>query len=168
MKHLVGQSHNGILVYIDLTSNSASMKNIARQPHLLTLAGEVLGRINLNGLRADIECNVGRPAGYDFVIETAEDDTDFYVRLAGDDIFTRFTKKGTPTATSFLSIRLEPDQTNEAYSIHDIWVGRQRPSRPGCDAEEPNSAAFWKKHAFIFQNQPMQTNTLTKTCPYEQ
>jgi hypothetical protein len=166
MKHLVGQSHNGTLAYIDLTQNTAAMKNIARQPHLLTLAGEALGRINLNGLDADIECNMGRPVGYDFVIATTEDDTVFYVRLIGDDVYTRFTRKGTPAATNYLSLRLEPDQDGESYIVRDIWVGRQRPSRPGCDAEATDSASFWNQHAFIFQNQPMQTNTLTKTCPY--
>jgi len=167
MKHLVGQSHNGILAYIDLTQNTAAVKSIARQPHLLTLAGEALGRSILDGRDLTIEYDMGRPVGYDFVIETDEDDTVFYVRLIGDGTFTRFTRKGKPAATNFLSISLQPDPNSEAYNVTDIWVGHQRPPRPGCETVTKDSKPFWEHHAFLFQNQPMQTNTLTKTCPYE-
>jgi len=166
MKHLIGQSRNGINVYIDLTQNSSSMKDIARQPHLITLAGEALGHTQLTELNTTIEFDMKRPVGYDFVVEKDEDDTVFYVRLIGDTVFTRFVRKGEPVATNYLSICLEPYNDNTAYIVRDIWLGQQRPSRPGSDDAVAESTSYWGHHAFIFQNQPVQTNTLTKTCPY--
>lgn len=166
MKHLIGQSQNNVSIYIDLVLNSTAMKNIARQPHLLTLAEEALRFVNLNENTLVIEHDMGRPIGYDFVVEMVEDDSVFYVRLLGEDAYTRFTRKGTPVASSCLSISLERGDENVCYYVRDIWVGHQRPPLPGCRLETSESKPYWERHAFIFQNQPMQTNTLTKMCPY--
>ena len=166
MRHLIGRSKNGLPAYIDLTCNSVAIKNIARQPHLLTLASEALGHIRLDGTDIALECDMGHPIGYDFVVEAAEDDSVFYVCLLGEKTFTRFTKKGTPTVATYVSIMLELDETGPSYNVLDIWVGHQRPPRPGSDGETDASRPFWTNHAYIFQNQPAQTNTLVRTCPY--
>lgn len=165
MRHLVGYSRNNIPIYVDLIHSSA-VKNIAREPHLLTLAKEALRRSALDGLRVILECDMGHAIGYDFVIETIDEDAVFYARLVRDTTYTRFTRKGSPLATSYLTIIMELDEDGASYKLHDIWIGRYRPPQPGSIEEDANSDAYWKQHAVIFQNHPVQTSTLTKTCPY--
>ena len=165
MRHLVGYSRGDIPVYVDLI-NSSAVKNIAREPHLLTLAKEALQRSALEGPRASVECDMGRPIGYDFVIEKDEDATIFYARLIRDAVFTRFTKTGVPVATQYLSLLLTLDDSGTAYDVTDVWIGQHRPPRPGSDDETPESGGYWERHAVIFQNHSVQTSTLTKTRPY--
>ena len=38
--------------------------------------------------------------------------------------------------------------------------------RPGSADETPESKPYWLNHALIFDNQPLQLQTLTKECPY--
>ena len=165
MKHLVGHSQNNIAIYIDLTTSNA-VKNIARQPHLLTLATEVLKKKKLTEKSIIIENDMSRTIGYNYIIETDDDSTVFYARLVHDAIYTRFTKKGKPEASSFLTMSLELDENGSSYDLRNVWIGHFRPSRPGSDDETADSLAFWRQHAVIFQNHPIQASTLTKTCPY--
>lgn len=165
MKHLVGYAQNNVDVYVDLVESKAA-KQIARAPRLLSLAAEALQRIPLKKSSISLECNMGRIVGYDFVVETTAADNIFYVQLLRDDTYTRFTKNGKPTPTQHLSIMLRQNPTGSSYDLHDIWVGRLAPPKPGSLQETATSKTYWEKHACIFENQPIQSRTLTKMCPY--
>jgi hypothetical protein len=165
MAHLVGRTKNGVPVYVDLIKSDAA-KHIAAQPYLLTLAAEALRSTNAEGAVVSFECDMGRPIGYDLVVETTSNDSIFYVQLVRDELYTRFTKNSKPAATARLSVVLHRNADGESYNLHGLWVGRFTPPRPGSAEETVDSRTYWEKHAFVFENQPIQLRTLTKTCPY--
>ena len=165
MSHPIGYTKNKHPVYVDLFKSPAA-RQIAREPHLLTLAAELLGHTNLHNALIRLEQDMGRDVGYDFVVKTSEIDTIFYVQLTNDTVYTRFIKNGKPLVTRSVSIVLRWDQDNRSYTIDDIWIGQQRPPRPGSPDETSESKVYWKDHAFIFENQSLQSRTLTKSCPY--
>lgn len=163
--HLVGYSRNKLPVYIDLI-NSRAAKHISRHPYLLNVAAEALKSISLSKPQISLEYDMGRNIGHDFVVETTSADSIFYVQLVRDDIYTRFIKNGKPLPTSYVSMVLERDKKDDPYHMKDIWVGRSTPPRPGGSEETPESKAYWEDHAVVFGNEPIQSRTLTKTCPY--
>ena len=163
--HLVGYARNGVGVYVDLVSSKAA-KHIAREPHLLRLAADALPGISLKKPAVHLEHDMGRLIGYDFVIKATDADSIFYVQLVRDTAYTRFTKSGKPSPTQYLSLIMQRGADGISYELHDIWIGRQTPPKPGSDDETDESKAYWGEHALIFDNQPMQSRTLTKTRPY--
>ncbi len=163
MKHHVGQTRNGIPVYVDLITSYAA-KRIALQPSLLILAKEALRKKSPRGPSITVEYDMGRPIGYSSIVDTGEKDAVFYAQLLQDDVYTRFVKSGKPTATQYLTLRLTND--GEAYHLHDIWIGKVAPPRPGASDEAPESKDFWTSHAFVFANQQLKMRTTTKECPY--
>ena len=165
MDHLVGYAQNGVAIYVDLISSEAA-RAIAREPHLLTLAAEALRNIPLQEPAISLAHDMGRVIGYDFVVETTAADNIFYVQLAGDNIYTRFTKNGKPSSTQHLSMVLRQDQSGTIYGLHGIWIGYLVPPKPGSAEETAKSRAYWGTHALVFENQPIQPRTLTKTQPY--
>jgi hypothetical protein len=165
MKHPVGTTHNGSTVVIDLIHSDAA-KHIAQQPHILGLAQEALQKITLQGKDIRIEHDMGRPIGYNFVVDTKDTDTVFYAQLLRDDVYSRFVKNGKPLATQYLTLiltRLDPDNT---YELLDIWVGGLNPPRPGSPNATEQSIPYWKTHAVVLDKQQLQTRTITKECPY--
>jgi hypothetical protein len=165
MIHLVGHTQNDLPVYVDL-SGSGAAKHISREPHLLTLAAEVLSSISPDKPAIRLDHDMGRNVGYDFVVKTTATDTIFYAQLVQDDIYTRFTKNGRPLATRHVSIILEQHDTDTSYIMNDIWIGRLTPPRPNSAEETAESKAYWEDHATVFDSQAIQTRTLTKTRPY--
>lgn len=165
MIHLVGHTQNNIPVNVDLVKSEAA-KHISRQPYLLGLAAEALRNTALEESVVNLEHDMERVIGYDFVVKTTGTDTIFYVQLVQDKIYTRFTKNGKPLSTSFVSIVLQRSQKGDSYNMHDVWIGRLTPPRPGSAEETAQSKLYWEDHAYIFENQPIQPRTLTKTCPY--
>ncbi|HTE22834.1 MAG TPA: hypothetical protein VK674_07420 [Candidatus Limnocylindria bacterium] len=164
MKHLVGHSRNGAAVYVDLIHSEAA-KHIAHQPHVLGLVGEVLKQTTLKGPEVTIEHDMGRTIGYSFVVKTTDKDTIFYAQLLRDSLYTRFVKNGKPLSTQYLTLILYR-QDDKAYELHDTWIGRIRPPRPGSTNETSDSKPYWDTHALVLDNQPMQSRTVTKICPY--
>lgn len=164
MKHLIGQSHNGIPVHVQLIGTQAG-ENIARQPQLLSLAKEMLAKVTLRDAEMGLEYDMERPIGYSLIIETSDKDTIFYGRLLKDDAYTRFVKSGKPQPTNYITVTLLRDSDNN-YELSDIWIGRLMPSRPGSAGETAESKQYWSNHALILDNQSLQLKTLTKTCPY--
>jgi len=164
VKHLVGFSRNGIQVYAQLIGSQAGM-HIARQPQLLSLANEMLAGLTLAGQELRIEHDLKRLIGYNFTVETTDDDVVFYGCLLKDNIYTRFVKNTKPLPTRYLTAILT--KVDEAtYELADVWIGRLRPPRPGSPDETPESKPFWSNHALIMDGQPLQLQTVTKTCPY--
>lgn len=165
MLHLVAHTQNDIPVYVDLVGSEAA-KHIAAQPYLLHLAAEVLQDVTVDKPVVSLEYDMKRTIGYDFVIETAATDTVFYVRLVRDKTYTRFIKNGKPSPARHLSLVLRRDDMGTMYNLHSIRIGRLVQPRPGSAEETPRSKTYWQTHAVVFDNQPMQSNTLTKTWPY--
>jgi hypothetical protein len=164
MKHSVGKTKNGIPVYVDLIRSQAAL-NIAQQPHILALARKIVRQMEATKPEIVAECDLGRTIGYDFVVSTTEKDAVVYARLLRKNIYTRFVKNAQPQTTQYLTITLRLDENNE-YELHNAWIGRIRPARPGSTRESTESRPYWASHAFVLSNQVLQTNTVTKTCPY--
>ena len=164
MKHPVGITKNKLEVYIYLTGSLAS-KRISRQPHLLNLAQEMFSSVTLQGTKISMEYDMQRPIGYDYVIETLDNNVVFYGRIPKDEIYTRFVKSGKPIATNKLSVVLIQD-SDKNYELYDLWIGSLRPPRPGSLDETPDSKLYWSNHALILGDMPIQPRTITKTSPY--
>lgn len=164
MKHPVGRTRNGVPVYIDLIRSQAA-GYVAQQPRLLELIRGVLRQTTAQDPVIEIEQDMERAIGYNFVVSTTDRDTVFYARLIRDPLYTRFVKNGKPLATKHLTIILKRDEDGE-YGLYDTWVGRLRPPRPGSDDETAESRTYWATHAFVLDNQPIQSRTVTKICPY--
>lgn len=165
MGHFIGRTSNNIPVYVNLITSEAA-NHIAQQPNLLTLATEVLQHTELAGANINTEQDMGRIIGYDYVVETTDADVVFYAQLVRENIYTRFVKNGNPLPTRHLTIALDYSQSDKQYNLNDVWVGRLRPPRPGSAQATKKGNLYWEKHAFIFENQPLQSRTLTKACPY--
>jgi hypothetical protein len=164
LKHLIGQTRNGLQVYAQLIGSPAG-QHISQQPQLLTLAKEMLGAVTLRDQQISLEHDMKRPIGYNFTIETTDSDTVFYGRLLKDDVYMRFVKNGKPLPTSYLAVTLTRQDDN-TYELHDIWIGRLVPPRPGSPNETADSRAYWANHAFVLDTQRIQLQTVTKVCPY--
>lgn len=164
MKHPVGQSRNGAYVYVELIGSPAAT-HIAQQPQLLALAQEMLNQVSVLGAEANIEYDMKRSLGYNFVIATTEQDTILYGRLIKDDIYTRFVKNGKAIASNFLTLTLLRRSDN-SYELSDIWIGRLRPPRPGSANETAESRPYWSTHAAVLDSKFMQIRGITRECPY--
>jgi hypothetical protein len=164
MKHTIGHARNGASVYVDLIHSQAA-SHISQQPRLLNLVIEALQKTNLSGQEVSIEYDAGRDIGYNFVVSTTEKDTVFYAQLVHDSIYTRFVKNGKPLPTQHLTLILSRDEDGD-YSLLDTWIGRLSPPRPSSTDETTESKPYWSTHALVLDNQPIQSRTLTKVCPY--
>lgn len=164
MKHLISKTGNGKAVYIDLIHSQAAAQ-ISRQPRLLEMVKRITGQSDVKGKVVRLESNMGKPIGYNSVIRTSESDTVFYAQQQREKIYTRFVKNGTPKATRYLSMVLHQD-SDDSYELHELWLGRQRPARPGHDEATDESLIYWAEHAFIIDTQPVQPRTITRDCPY--
>jgi hypothetical protein len=165
MKHLIGYAHNNVPMFVDLIRSDAAQR-IAHQPNLLSLATEALQFLTLHGDKLELEQDMGRIIGYDSVIETNAGDAVFYARLVRDTSYTKFVKTNKPLSTQYLTLLLSNGEDDSSYELDDVWIGRFRPPHPGSVKENTKSNAYWEHHAVIFDNQALQSNTLTKVCPY--
>ena len=166
MTHFISYTRNNVPVFIDLIRSNAA-KHVAQQPYLLTLTAEALKNITLDGHSSiSIVHDMGRPIGYDFVVETSTNDGIFYAQLVRDEAYTRFIKNGKPLSTQYLTTILTIDSDGALYNVESVWIGRLTPPLPGSAKENTKSKPYWDKHAYVYENQPIKSSTLTKTCPY--
>jgi hypothetical protein len=164
MRHPVGRTRNDVPVFVDLIRSKAAT-HISQQPHLLGLVEEVLRSTTVRGPGMNIERNMGRSIGYNFVVETTDNDSVLYAQQLQEDIYTRFVKNGKPLPTQYLTIVLQRAD-DATYDLVDTWIGRLSPPRPGSADETDDSKTYWKDHAFVLRNEPLQLRTVTKVCPY--
>lgn len=164
MKHPITHTRDNTSVYVDLI-NSPSATTISEQPHILVYVREVLRKTSVTSKHLRLETDMGRTVGYDFIMDIGEDDPTFYGKLSKDGVHTKFIKKGEPKSTPFISIILRQDESGD-YELHDTWIGRLYPSLPDSPDEMPESKAFWKTHARIFNHQTIRPRTITSVCPY--
>lgn len=165
MRHLIGYAQNKTPLYVDLIRSDAA-KHISQKPYMLGLASEAIKQLTLRGDSLEIEHDMGRAVGYDLVVETTGTDLVFYARLLQDKIYTRFIKTGKPSPTQHITMLMSRNAEDASYDLQDIWIGPLRPSRPNTVDTDEASSTFWENHAYIFDNPPLQSNTITKTCPY--
>lgn len=162
--HPIGHAQNGATLYVDLI-NSAAAKDISHQPRLLTLIAEMLKGVSLSKTEQTIEYDLGRNIGYDYVIKTGSNDAVFYAKMSKDNSYSRFIKNAKPLATSFLTIHVKRN-ANGGYILQNVRIGRAVPPKPNSDDETSLSKPYWAEHAIIFDNQPIQSSSLTKNYPY--
>jgi len=164
VRHVAGYTKNGHTVYVDLIKSQAA-PHIAAHPHLLGLTKDALIHIPAKQERIKFEYNTGRIIGYENVVETPLEEKVLYARLVDDDLYSRFTRKGEPRQTTYISVTIQRESEG-SYALVDAWIGRLRPPRPGSPNETPASREYWSRHAFLLDTQPLQRHTRTETCPY--
>lgn len=138
---------------------------ISRQPGLLSHVKEAIAKTSLSRTSTRVEYDMGRPIGYDFVVQTTGADTVVYAKQVGENVFTRFVKAGKPSATHILSMIFRFDSP-DVFELTDVWIGPLTPPRPGSSEESASSKTFWSNHAYLLDAQTFQKNSLTKDCPY--
>lgn len=164
MHHLIGNSRNGANVYVNLIQSDIA-KQISWQPHLLGLVREVLEKTSLKGPGVVVERDMGRPIGYSFVVATTDANKVFYAKLLRESVYTRFVRDVQPASTQFLTLALSRNPDG-SYALNSITVGKAVPPRPGSPDETELSRPYWAEHAYVFDKQSVQTQSLTKECPY--
>lgn len=163
--HVLCKTRDGTRVYVDLIHSEAA-QGIARHPQLLGIIKEVLAHKTLSGADVQIEHDMGRTVGYDFIVDTSDSSLVFYARILHDDIYTRFVKNGRPSLTQYVTFTLRSRDEGDGYELRDVRIGRMIPPRPGAPDEVPASREYWGSHALIHDSQVLQSHTATKTCPY--
>lgn len=164
MKHTIAVTTNNREIYAYLTQGPLAT-NVARNPHLLTLVKEVVAPLNLTLPAVTIEQDMGRNIGYSDQLETGEKDAIFYARQTHSAEYTRFVKHRKSDHTSFLSLRLQADDTG-GYELTNAWIGKLYPPVPTSEQATEQSKNYWETHAVVFNGQPLLASTITKTCPY--
>ncbi len=164
IKHPIATTKNGVAVYVDLIKSPASA-NISWQPHIATLAKELLQAIDITADRSTIEFNVGRTVGNCSIVETTAKDHILYAKRVNHDTYCRFVRRRAPEQTSYVTLVLKRDSDGE-YELYDAWLGHNAPAIPGTEDETKQSKAYWENHALVVEGQPIQNRTLTTVCPY--
>jgi hypothetical protein len=152
------------MIYVDLV-HSAAAKQISRQPYILGLAREALQTTSVKGTSPVVVRDMGRAIGYDFIVPTNDASKVFYAKVTRDDVYTRFVREPKPSPTSFLTLTLTRRPAGD-YELLGVWVGKVGPPRPGSENETPESREFWAHHACLLDKESLQTQTITKDCPY--
>ncbi len=164
MKHPVAVTANKKHVYARLIQSKIADK-ISREPHLMTLASEILEQQTLVAKEPVLEVDTKRTIGSTEVIETKETDNVFYAKKRKSDVYTRFVKHCKVQDTSIISMYLARDEDGD-YELVDINPGLFVPELPGSPDESKESTSFWQKHAVVMNGQAIQSKTVTTDCPY--
>lgn len=163
-KHPIGTSANGKQVHANLTQKPLSTA-VARNPHLLNLAGKAVSELSLTEQTISVECDAGRTIGYSEHLETQEKDTIFYAQTSKLPVYTRFVKQRKSEPTSTLTLQLEAIEDG-TYKLTDIWIGNHYPPLPSEANASTHSKEYWDTHAVVYNGQSILTNSITKVCPY--
>lgn len=164
MKHTIAQTHNNATVYVDLIHSQAAVQ-ISRHPHLLTLLKELFAKTSVTGDRLYFDQDMGRSVGHESIVETSDSDVIVYAQKLKDATYTRFVKNAQPKQTKHVTVILRKDDS-DAYELVDTWIGRLSPPRPGSEYENADSRPYWENHAYVLDGEPVQSKSITKTCPY--
>jgi hypothetical protein len=165
--HTLATDQNGHEIIVNLTSHgSAAALQISEQPHLLTLAKEILEKVTVQGNEQLIEKDMGRTIGSNFMVETTSADTILYAQQLKQEWYTRYVKNRSARDTTFLTLDLQRVNAT-TYELIDIFMGRTRPAVPGHPDESATSKGYWATHAVIWGSQKIRSNTITKDCPWQ-
>lgn len=155
---------DGVHVYVNLTRSPAAA-HISQQPHILTLAKELLDSLKFNSPRLVIEHDFGRVIGNTDVVETTAKDTVVYAKKLRQNTYCRFVRRRQLAPSQFLSMLMLKDDAGN-FELRDIWVGRQVPPFPGDEDATDQSKTYWENHALVIDGHALQLSTLTKDVPY--
>lgn len=164
MRQKIATSKNGHFVFLDDKITNVSL-HIIETPNLIELVGEVLSSTDLTGDNVAIEKDIGRIAGKTSMVETNDDDEIVYAKRLHRGKFTRFVKNKSLMQTSFVTVILH--KTDDGYNLWSAWCGRLVPTSPGDKDEMPKSQGFWRNHALVYDENIVQLDTITATCPWE-
>ncbi len=151
-------------MHVNLISSPAG-RFISRQPHVVSLIKAVLLVTDLTDTTYCIESDIGRTIGNSNIVATGAKDSVFYARPIKSTVFSRFVKNRPLSPSSMLTIILNR-RDNDTYMITDTWIGPYFPPFPGDEHETSSSKTYWETHALVADSQPVQSQTITKTCPY--
>jgi len=165
MALFVGRTRNNTAVHVNL-ANSKAAEHISRNPHLVTLAAEVLGGTSVDGLHEELTFDMGRIVGYDFVVRQKSSDNVFYAQLLKGTTYIPFTKVDNPISTRLLTVELVRDSHESDFWLQNIYLGSPKPPLPGASDETAHSKVYWKQHVYIYGNQPIKANSITRNYPY--
>src|SRR5688500_13859889 len=101
-------SQNGVNVYVNLTRSPAAVR-ISQQPHILTLAKELLESLKFGGPKLTIEHDFGRVIGNTDVVETSAKDTVVYAKKLHQPTFCRFVRRRQLAPSQYLSMLMLKD-----------------------------------------------------------
>lgn len=164
-KYVISKLPSGQTVYLDLI-NSLAGEYVSRQPHVLTVIKEALPKIEFRTQKSFwVEHDMGRVVGNTDIVETTDKDNIYYAQGRKRQEFSRFAKNRLPESSAILTILVAQDDTGD-YEVVDTWVGPNRPMFPGHIDESSASKEFWGNHALVNNAHPIQSNTITKNCPY--
>lgn len=139
---------------------------ISEQPHLLTLAKELLSVHELTRPSAALEYNFKQPVGNTDIVETSPTDVIVYAKLLRQPTYTRFVKKRQMLPSSYVSLVLHRDEDGE-YELDDVWFGKQVPPLPGDQHETAASKEYWQSHAIVLSSQTLQPRSATHDWPFD-
>lgn len=161
---MLEESNDGYDIYVNLISSSAG-HYLSRHPHLITLIKELLTDRKLQGERAVIEEDMGRNIGVTDVVSTNEKDTIYYALPLKSKVYSRFARNRYPQTSNMLTLVVVRD-TDGNYELSNAWIGTNYPAFPGDEFETDDSKEYWQTHALVQNAHAIQTQSITKTCPY--
>ncbi|SRR6266404_7141535 len=164
MRKKIGQTANGIVVYMD-TQRSHAATHLSGNKGLLDIVVKVLGQTSTDAKNVYLDQDMGMVVGETDLVETTEKDEIVYAKRRNRDNFTRFAMNRDPEPTSYVTVVLSKD-TNKEYELVSAWVGRAVPQFPGDKFATPESRTFWRSHALAWGRQAIQADTVRKNWPW--
>ncbi|HEU4914005.1 MAG TPA: hypothetical protein VFT16_01175 [Candidatus Saccharimonadales bacterium] len=164
IKHPIAKTLNGTDVYVDLIRSPASA-TISQQPYIVILIKEMLRHVSPKGQHSVIEFDFGRIIGSCDIVSTGAKDHIMYAKPINRDTFYRFVRRRQPEQTACITIVVRKDDEGD-FELLDTWFGKDMPGMPGASNENDESKEFWQHHAIVLEGHPVQSKTLTLTCPF--
>lgn len=140
--------------------------HLAKAPDLLDLVQECVGTITVDDDNVYLDKDMGRVVGLSQLVETSPKDKVFYAKRVNYTTYTRFVCNREPQPTRYISIVLHRDGVG-GFELWSAWLGPIAPQFPGDVFETSESKPFWRTHALIWSNQPIQPGSETGTCPWD-
>lgn len=163
-KYVILEFGVGRKVYVNLISSSAG-HYASRYPQVINLMKEALSSAKLDGPAVTVEKDMGRVIGNTDIVKTTEKDTIYYAQPIKQTVFSRIARNRLPAPSRKLTMHLKLDKAGN-YEIADAWIGPSSPPFPGDKHETANSKAYWQTHALVQDAQRVQSQSITKVCPY--
>lgn len=107
------------------------------------------------------EVDLGRFIGITTGVETTLEDEIIFAQRVGRKGLTRFVKNREGTPTSFLTVVLQKNQSEESYTCLTAWVGRKAEPEPWDRRATEQSVAYWRSHALLWGSEPVVQGTET-------
>jgi hypothetical protein len=160
----IGTSANNHQVYTNII-NSAAGRCFSRQPHLVSLAKDIVEALELAAPTVYVTHDMGRMIGNTNIVVTEDKDIVFYATRLKQNSMQRYVKNRSMEPSSELSIVLCKDSDGN-YELTDAWIGPACPSFPGAADENEYSKTYWQTHALTAGSESISLQSVTSVCPY--